>query len=312
MIRPLHVVSALALLATGLAAQAWTFPLDPRATYLRTNNDTAAAPLVLNLAALGVAPGQWLRLGTTGAFRYINGGQDNFRSLCGVFSGSATLLPSNVQYRVVDAIAAGPAFPSGGTYYGGLPIDVPQDFFCSRMAWASSIDVPVPAGATHLFLGVHDSLYNDNADPNGDYAAVVTVVPTPSLPGTGEHLTLKTAVDGTPALLPDVHSAPPGSTMVVELGHPVGFLDGELYLIVADVMPTGGQVPNPLPGLWLGNLVILQFGIVSSAPGWTDTWTLPAVAGYPGTTIVVQGGALSALARNGVFETTSAHRFEWQ
>lgn len=302
----------LALLTTGLAAQSWTFPFNPRATYLRTNNDTAAAPLVLDLATLGVAPGQWLRLGTTGGFRYINGGQDNYHSMVGVFSASATLLPTNVQQRVVDAIPAGPAFTSPGTYSGNLPMDVPQDFFCSRMAWDSSVDVPVPAGATHLFLGVHDSLYNDNVDPNGDYMAVVTVIPVPSLPGTGEHLSLKTAVNGTPALVPDVHAAPPGSTMVAELGHPVGFLDGELYLFVADVVPTGGQVPNPLPGLYLANVIILQFGVVSATPGWTDTWTLQAVAGYAGTTVVVQVGALSAQARNGLFETTSAHRFEWQ
>lgn len=159
---------------------------------------------------------------------------------------------------------------------------------------------------------MHDSLYGDNSDPNGDYGAVVTVVPTPSLPGTGEHLTLRCAVDGTPAALPDVHVAPPGSTMTAELHHPVGFLDGELYLFVADVMPTGGQVPNPLPGLYLANPIVLQFGLVSGTPGWTDTWTLQAAAGYPGTTVLVQVGALSAKARNGLFETTSAHRFEWQ
>ncbi len=305
-------LSSLLVFAGGIAAQTWSFPLDPRRTYLRTNSDAPLSPLVLDLASLGIAPGQWLRIGSTGGFRYVNGGQDGFRSLIGVFSGSATLLATSMQQRVVDAIAAGPDFTSGGTYYGNLPIDVPEDFMCSRELWDNGIDVPVPPGATHLFLGVHDSLYSDNGDPNGDYGAVVTVVPTPSLPGTGEHLTLTSAVNGTPAALPDVHAAPPGSTMVAELHHPVGFLDGEIYVFFADVIATGGQAPNPLPGLWSANLILLQLGIVPNTPGWTDTWTLQAVAGYPGTTVIVQAGALSARARNGVFETTAAHRFEWQ
>ncbi|MBL8735609.1 MAG: hypothetical protein JNL12_04220, partial [Planctomycetes bacterium] len=177
-----------AAVALGLPAQTFTFPLNPRATFLRTNSDSPAAPLVLDLAGLGVAPGSWLRIGTTGGFRYINGGQDGYQALCGVFSAGSTVLATNLQQRVPGAIAAGPAFSSANTYFGGLPMDIPQDFFCSRKGWSDSVVVEVPGGATHLILGVHDSLYNDNVDPNGDHAAVVTVLPTPTLPGTGEHL----------------------------------------------------------------------------------------------------------------------------
>ena len=170
-----------ACLAGAVAAQSVTLPLNPRATYLRANNDSTLPPLVVDLAAANVQPGTWLRIGTTGGFRYINGGADDHQSLCAVFSAGATLLATNVQQRVPGAIAAGPAFASAGTYYGNLPMDVPQDFFCSRKSWATAVTVEVPAGATHLFLGVHDSLYLDNVDPNGDHAVVLSIVPTPAL-----------------------------------------------------------------------------------------------------------------------------------
>ncbi|MBX3464874.1 MAG: hypothetical protein KF830_17030 [Planctomycetes bacterium] len=295
--------------ASAVLAQSWTFPMSPRATYLRTNQDSPLPPVVVDLAALGLAPGQWLRIGSTGAFRHITGGQDNSRALSAVFSGSAALLPANVQQRVVDAIAAGPDFLSGPTYHGSLPTDVPQDFFCSRTGWDDRIDVQVPAGATHLFLGTHDSLFNDNVDPNGDWGAVVTLLPPPLLPGTGEHLVLRSAVDGVPAAAPVVHVAPPGSTLLVELGYPLGLLDGEIYALIADVAPTGGPLPNPLPGLWSWNLILLQAGILPPIPGWTDSWSMVATADFPGTTVIVQGAALSARARNGVFVSTAAHAF---
>src|SRR5262245_33898050 len=120
---------AVSLVIPPLAAQTTTHPLDPRATFLRTNNDLPQPPLVLDLAALGATLGNWLRLESTGAFRYIAGGQDNHRSLIGVFSSSTQLLATSVQQRVPDAIAAGGAFTASATYYGSLPMDVPQDFF---------------------------------------------------------------------------------------------------------------------------------------------------------------------------------------
>ena len=309
----LRLLACVSLLtAAELAAQTWTYPLNPRATYLRSNSDAPQPPLVLDLAALGIAPGHWVRVGSTGAFRYINGGGDNHRSLCAVFSASATLLATNVQQRVVDAIAAGPAFASGNTWYGNLPMDVPQDFFCSRQSWADSIDVRVPAGATHLFVGVHDSLYNDNVDPNGDWGVVLTLLPVPTLPGTGEHITLKSAVNGVPAQAPDLHVAPPGSTTTVELGYPLGFLDGAIYAFVADVIPTGAPPLQPIPGWWTPNLIWLQIGVLPATPNWTATWSLVATADFPGTTVLVQAVALTDQARNGLFEATAAHAFAWQ
>lgn len=308
----LPLLSSLTLIAAGATAQTWTGAMHQRASFYRTSSDSPMPPVVLDLAALGIAPGQWVRIESQGGFSYVAGGPDGSRALCAVFSGSATLLASNVQHRVVDAIAAGPGFPSPNTYFGNLPYDIPEDFYCSRQLYANGVDVQVPVGATHLFLCIHDSYYADNTDANGDLGAKVTVVPAPSLAGTGEHLTLQSAVDGTPMATPEVHAAPPGATMIGELASPVGWLDGVLYLVIGDVMPTGGVAPNPLPGLWSVNLILLQYGVVTDTPGWSATWSLPAVAGYAGTTVIVQGAALTPSARNGLFETTNAHRFDWQ
>lgn len=297
------------VLAAAATAQTWTWSLDPRAAYVRTNNDSPVAPLVVNLGSLGIAAGDWLSVGSQGTFRYINGGQDNYRSLCAVFSSNATLLATNVQQRVPGAIAAGPSFPSGNTFSGSLPMDIPQDFFVSRNLWSDHVEVQVPAGATHLFIGVHDSLFNDNVDPNGDYGVVITKLVAPTFGGTGEHIEMKAAVNGTPARFPDMHLAPPGSTITTELDYPLGFIDGELYLFLADVTAIGAPVPNPLPGLYSQNLILLKAGVLPTTPNFTDTWTLPVAAGFAGTAVFVQCVALSSIARNGLFVSSNAHVF---
>jgi hypothetical protein len=308
----LAALAALAALAGSVPAQSWSFPLDPRRTYLRTHQDSPLPPLVLDLASLGITPGAWLRVGTTGAFRYINGGSDTHRSLCAVFSADATLLATSVQQRVPGAIAAGPHFSSGTTYYGSLPMDVPQDFFCSRALWDDRADVQVPAGAAFLFVGVHDSLFHDNVDPNGDYGVVVTVLPPPLLPGTGEHLTLWTGVDGAIGSVPALHVAPAGSTVGAELRYPLGLLDGAIAVLFADTEAVGAPVPQPLPRLWLQDFVVLRVGVLANTPGWVEPWSLVVPPGLLGTLLLVQGGALSPLARNGVYSTTNAHAFVLQ
>lgn len=311
--KPISLLLAAALpLATDLVAQSWTLPMDPRASYLRTNNDNPAPPLLLDLGAMGLGAGQWLRIGTVGAYRSVNGGPDTYRSLVGVFATSSQLLPDGVQQRVVGAIPGGPAVQSGPTFFGQLPIDITEDFDCSRFGYGSDIEVRVPVGATHLFLGTHESLYSDNVDPNGDFAAVVSVIPTPSLPGTGEHLVLRSTTIGIPLTVPDTHATPAGATMTTRLDYPLGLIDGSLYVFLAEVVTTGAPVPSPLPGLWTPSLFVVQAGLLPSTAGFTDTWSLVAPAGYAGLTVLVQAGALTPSARNGLFETTAAHRFVLQ
>jgi hypothetical protein len=70
---------------------------------------------------------------------------------------------------VPDAIDAGDDFVSANTFFGSQPTDIPEDFM-----FVDSVVVAVPPGATHLFVAPHDSLYNDNSDPDQDFAVKIT------------------------------------------------------------------------------------------------------------------------------------------
>lgn len=295
-----------------VSAQTWTYPLNPRATFLRVNSDSVLAPLVVDLGTLGITPGAWLEVGTTGAYVYVNGGQDNYRSLVGVFSSSSQVLANNLQHRVPGAIVAGPSYFSGPTYHGSLPTDIPEDFFCSRNLWDDSIQVQVPPGATHLMLGTLDSLYSDNRDPNNDFGVVLRLLAPPDLPGTGEHLQLLGGVNGQPAALPEVHTAAGGATVRVELRYPLGLIDGSPFLLAADMIATQGQVPQLLPRVWLGNPVVVAIGGLAGTPGFHVPYSLTVPSGYAGISLLLQGGAITPVARNGTYLTTNVQRFDLQ
>ena len=102
-------------------------PLNPRACFYVTSSDSPAPPLVVDLAPLGATPGQWLLLQSTGGFSFGNT-PDGMRAMAAVFSSSTTVLPSSVPHRVPGAIAAGPSFTSGNTYFGSVPTDISEDF----------------------------------------------------------------------------------------------------------------------------------------------------------------------------------------
>jgi hypothetical protein len=298
--------------STGAAVAQVTFPLDARACFYRLVSDTAAAPLVVDLAAIGAQPGEWLLLQSVGGFSFGTT-PDGMRAMAGVFSSNNTVLASTLQHRVPGALAAGMAFDSGVTFFGGLSTDIPEDFYISRNQYADSIRVEVPAGAAYLLVSTRDSLYGDNVDPNNDWGITITEIPTPALPGTGENLELRTGVAAAAATYaPDVKAAPAGATMTAELRDPLGFCENQLFVLLGDTMTTGGPVPSLLPRLWVDDLIVLRVGVVPASPTWVDTWSLVAPSGLLGVTLIVQGGALHPTARNGLFETSNAHRFDLQ
>ncbi len=162
-----HVV--LVCFICGLAV-ADPFSINPRATYLRTNQDTGynAEPFVL--ADLSLGPGDFIRLQQLGDYRPGTAGShhDTSTSMIAVFSGSSTLLASNQLNRVPDAIDAGIDYVTPLTYHGSLTTDIPEDFF------VDDVYVQIPQGAAYLFITAADSLYYDNTDPDGDYAVSIT------------------------------------------------------------------------------------------------------------------------------------------
>jgi hypothetical protein len=155
--------------------------VSPAATFLRTNNDppptTDAKPI--NLAALGFAPGDKIRIQRIGAYSYGRGYPDTAVDMIGLFSTSDVLLPGYNQRRVLGAIAsaANPVF-TVPTYYGNLDTNIDEDFWISNTG-TSEISVEIPAGAKFLFVAAPDGVYKDNSDPNNDFAVWIHYPPSP-------------------------------------------------------------------------------------------------------------------------------------
>lgn len=316
----MKTITALAFLLPLVSAASLTaqiqIPVNPKATYLRTNNDASAVPAPgIPLSALGVAAGQWLRITTVG--NYSDGGAgDTQRGLVCLFSANPTLLPNSAGLleRVPGAILAGPAVATPNTYYGNQSTDVPQDFVVSRNSWNNGVLVKVPTGANYLFLAVNDpnySFYGNNVDPNSDFQAVFTVETPPLLHGTEEHCELWTAVNGTPTPSPDVKQASPFSTLSVEIHQSFGLSNNQIYILAANVFNTGGSAPvGPLPDFHIGgDALLVQFGVTAATPG---LWSLFVPPGHAGTTLILQAFHLNSAARNGVLEASDAHRIELQ
>lgn len=303
-------VAALAMFFVPAAAQSTTIPLDPRATFLLYDYsyDFPMPPAVVSLATLGAAPGQWLRIQSSGAFS-LGGGVDTQRRLLAVFSSSNALQPGYFAQRVLGALPAGPGVDTGLTFFWSVQTDIPQDFLASLTGHADYVLVPVPTGATHLFLGTFDSHYSDNTDPNSDWAAIVTVVPTPPLPGTGENIELRVGVNAPAVALSSQHTAAAGATITVETRCPIDRIGGSLWLLGGEVLPASSPVVGILPAVWLNStFVTLDLGVWPTTIGTVATTTLTVPSGLQGFAIVLQAGAFAPSPRNGICQTTIAHR----
>jgi hypothetical protein len=154
--------------------------LDPRAPYIRTHGDAAIATTPVALASLGIAPGDRIVITRQGSH------SSNQTAMGALFSSSATLLDSDTLNRVPGALMSdAPAVKTGLTFQSAMTTDIPQDFAVSGTGTA----VTVPAGATHLFVGVLDSYFGDNTDPDGDFgfrielSSLGCVVTQPPAPG---------------------------------------------------------------------------------------------------------------------------------
>lgn len=180
--RRFFVSATLALtLVAPLAARAdFSFSLDPRATYLRVNNDAALDAVPIDLLSIGVDPGDTIVISRLGD--YVRGAApfniDEWLDMAGVFSSSAILGPAGDLNRVVGAIDTGTDFFTSPTFSGGLPTDIPQDFQISNFAGTlTSVTIEVPIGAQYLFVGPFDVFFQDNLDPNANYGVGIAVVP---------------------------------------------------------------------------------------------------------------------------------------
>lgn len=179
LLRSLIIGCPLTLLAPRESASQQFYAVDPRATYLRTNADAPASPTIISLSSLP----QQLFLMPSGQYGVAGGGPLQPGHFWAVFSSTNALLADNgVVNRVVGAIDVGAPLNqtaiAGGTFYGGIPMDIPQDFFIPD----EGLLVNVPAAALFLFVGVPDEYYADNYTPNQSQlgVTVTTVTPEPA------------------------------------------------------------------------------------------------------------------------------------
>ena len=143
--------------------------IDPTNTYLRTDDsDDAGDAQAIDLGQLGIPPEDTVQLTRLGDYEKQGEGG---RGMIGVFSGSDTLAASDQRNRVVDAIDAGSDFRTVETFRDGNPTDIPEDFpIASTYGVNPWVTIDVPPGATHLFVSPIDNLFEDNADPDNNYA----------------------------------------------------------------------------------------------------------------------------------------------
>ncbi|HVT82533.1 MAG TPA: serine/threonine-protein kinase, partial [Phycisphaerae bacterium] len=166
-------------------AHADFFPIAADSTFFLTDaSDTVSDPLIIDLSKLStpVQPGDTILLERVGFICFTGDSPETASSIAAIFSGSDKLLPRNRQYRVADAIAAHTLeFISPPTGVGHIPTDMPQDFLiddaiAGENRHYSSVKVVVPPNARYLFVGVHDNVFRDNSDSNGDFGVKVSLV----------------------------------------------------------------------------------------------------------------------------------------
>ncbi|MBI5851387.1 MAG: hypothetical protein HZB39_10240 [Planctomycetes bacterium] len=268
--------------ATAIVRAQTVLRIDPRHTYLLRSNDAVPEPLAISLSAVGVSPGQVVRMRAVGDWDCGGPCADNGINTGAVFSNGATLLPATQRFRVPGAIDAGCDIVTGPTYFGSLANDIQEDFAVSLGSTSAvtqaAVIVEVPANATHVFVCALDSLYSDNTDPDGDYGVEFTVL-APTV-----WQTIQGGVGGTlgePMLVPDGELAC-GSRIVLSVGN--GPANTPVLLVVGlvriDLPLLGGVlVPDPL---------IADLLASTNAAGAADISLLVPVAFPSGTSLYFQ------------------------
>ena len=170
------LVLTIIISTANLAYGSTLIPLNPTATYLLVDpSDSALNAPAIDLASIGIVPGNTLLLEQLGSYMFASDFFSPTTETVGVFSSSNVLLAPNILNRVAGAIDVGMPFVTIQTFDHGLQTDIPQDFEVT-----SHTTVVVPAGAAFLFVAADDSRYLDNSDPSGTYAVRLTVTPEPS------------------------------------------------------------------------------------------------------------------------------------
>lgn len=166
-----------------------TTQIDPTSTYLRTCNELAQLPEVIDLSTMGATPGREIRITSLGSFAYTADSEEVAAGALAVFSASATVhLQQDLQHRVPGALMPGSGIPpivTPPTHFSNCDwptsTDIPEDFLVE-----TSVNVVVPTDARYLIISPWDEFFTDNVDADGDYQIVVELVDWPEAPVAGD------------------------------------------------------------------------------------------------------------------------------
>ena len=172
-VRSLVLVVAMLFMSTPVTKAFGLFiPVNPRATFLRTNIDAPFDATAIDLFRYGIEPRDRIHLARVGFYKRGAEYTDSSIDLVGVFSESATLLGSSNPRRVVGAIDAGVDVETIPTYQGGLSTNIVQDFTIGP----GFVDISVPFGAAYLFVSPNDSYFVDNTDPDANFGLNIHLI----------------------------------------------------------------------------------------------------------------------------------------
>jgi len=150
-----------------LSAAPILVPIDPRTTFLRTDVGDSYGVYFVDFNSLGILGGDTLYLQTLGDFCMGNGAgcTEYAVPLVAAFTSTNTLGDRANLDRLSAIASSAPGVVTAPTFYSALTTDIAQDF---TVPLASPLSVVVPTGALYLAVGVTDSYYTDNSDPDGD------------------------------------------------------------------------------------------------------------------------------------------------
>ncbi len=139
------------------------YTLNARGTYLHTVVDNRQPPQAIDLAALGLLPGDRVTLRRKGS--YADNVQLSARRVAAAFSATNSLRTDPIGgpfwrfnwSRLPQAINAGSDVTTPRTFWFGLPTDIKEDFEVLDMT-----TLTVPAGAKFLFLTPIDNHFDEN------------------------------------------------------------------------------------------------------------------------------------------------------
>jgi len=196
--------------------------IDPSRTYLHVSNDNVGPSMPIDLSEYGIEPGDQIELTRLGDFD--NGGSGSAGlGMIGVFSENDTILSGDQSQRVPGALGAGGDHTTPSTYYGDETTDIPEDFLVANNTGEKvNVTVTVPEGAEYVTVAARDSLYEDNSDPDGDFAVRITVVSEGGGDGSTDRVGISAPSDISPgsSFTVDVSVEDDGGATVVEFNAP--------------------------------------------------------------------------------------------